>query len=198
MKRTTWIFLALLVVVLATYFILKYKQVNSTGPAPTPTNPIYLLSAADGTLVRLEVEDNHNNIVQVERESAGVWYLTKPVRAAADQGKVGAAETQVGALRIASSFTTPPDLAAAGLLDPVYVIHLGYDSGTVHTLAIGGLAPTGHGYYVRFDQGSVYILSQAGIDALVQMVAAPPFEPTATITLEPTSTNPLETETPTP
>lgn len=198
MKRTTWILLALLVVVLGVYFLLKYIPVKSNAVNPTPTNPIYLLSAADGILVSLEVEDDQKNIVQVERESAGVWYLTKPVRAAADQGKVGAAETQVGTLRIAASFVTPPDLAAAGLLNPVYIIRLGYASGTIHTLAVGGLAPTGRGYYVRFDQGSVYILNQAGIDALVRLAASPPFEPTATLTLELTSTTPPEAETPTP
>ena len=52
------------------------------------------------------------------------------------------------------------------------------------------MTPTSSGYYVRFDGGKIYVIEQSGIDALLNLLTAPPFPATATpvATAETTST----------
>jgi hypothetical protein len=92
---------------------------------------------------------------------------------------------------------------------PAYTIELTFASGLKHVIQVGTLTPTNSGYYVRNDAGNLYVVSQSGIDALLNLLIAPPFPATATPlpTIEertiptldvvtPTST--LEVATPTP
>ena len=52
------------------------------------------------------------------------------------------------------------------------------------------MTPTGSGYYVRYDDGKIYVISQSGIDAILKLLNAPPYPATETPnpTTESTST----------
>jgi hypothetical protein len=136
----------------------------------------------------------------MQRDLSKTWVITAPTSGVADQGLAGAAESQVGALSIIASLATPPSQGEVGLDHPVYIIDLGFVSGASHKIEVGSLTPTSSGYYVRFDGGKIFIISQSGIDALSNLLKAPPYPPTATpvATPESTSTLPLEIATPIP
>ena len=90
---------------------------------------------------------------------------------------------------------------------PAYTIDLTFASGIKHIIQVGSLTPTTSGYYVRYDARNLYVVSQSGIDALLNLLTAPPFpatetplptiEGTATPTLE-AATSTIEAVTPTP
>jgi hypothetical protein len=145
----------------------------------------------------------------MQRDTSGTWIVTLPSTGPADQSVAGAAETQVGALRIVSTLDGSLNLADAGLTIPTNTIDLTFVNNIKHTIHVGNLTPTGSGYYVQFDSGNLYVVSQAGIDALLKLMTAPPFPPTETpiaanqdtvtpslVPITPTST--LETSTPKP
>ena len=147
----------------------------------------------------------------MQRDTSGTWVVTLPSQGTADQALAGAAETQVGALRIVTTLDSSLNLADAGLGTPVDTIEITFVNNLKHLIQVGNLTPTGSGYYVRFDTGNLYVVSQAGIDALLKLLTAPPFPATETpvatnqetitptlVPVTPTPTPTLEASTPTP
>jgi len=153
----------------------------------------YLITQAEGVLQNLRISDSKGNNFQMQRDLSKAWVITAPSSGAADQGLAGAAETQIGALSIVNTLATPPDLNALGLATPAYSIELTFVNGSSHKMEVGNLTPTSSGYYVRFDGGKIYVIEKSGIDAVLNLLTAPPFPATAT----PVST-PESTATPTP
>ena len=198
-KRPTWILLAILILAVGAYFLVKNNPPKS-GNSPTPTGDSFLITKSDGVLQSLHISDTQNHTFQMQRDLSKAWVITAPSSGVADQGLAGAAETQVGALRIVTILQPTADLASLGLSSPVYTLELGFVSGASHKIEVGNLTPTSSGYYVRFDSERIYVISQSGIDAIVNLLKAPPFPATATpvpIILS-TDTPAVEIATPTP
>ncbi len=200
-KRPTWILLAILALVVVAYFVIKNRSsTTSTEATPTAPGSNFLVTQADGTLQSLRISDQQNRAVQMQRDTSGTWIITLPTPGAADQALAAAAETQVGALRIVTTLDSQLNLADAGLDSPAYTIELTFASGIKHVIEVGTTTPTNSGYYVRYDAGNLYVVSQPGISALLNLLTAPPFAatetPLPTITETPTPT--LEAAAPTP
>ena len=199
-KRSTWILITILALVVGAYFLITKHPLKSVQVTPTITSGNYLLTQADGVLESLRISDQKNQTFQMQRDMSKTWVITAPSTGEADQGLAGAAETQVGALGIVTTLETPPDLKAIGLDIPSYTMELGFASGINHKIEVGNLTVTSSGYYVRFDGGKIYVISQSGIDALTNLLTSPPFPATETpvatqeLTLNPTP----EIATPTP
>jgi len=200
-KRPTWILLIVLALVIVAYFVIKNRPLSaSTGPTPTALGNNFLVTQADGKLQSLRIFDKQNHIVQMQRDTSGTWVVTLPTTGTADQALAGAAETQVGALLIVTSLGDQLNLVDAGLDSPAYTIELTFVSGIKHVIHVGTLTPTNSGYYVQYDSGNIYVVSQSGIDALLNLLTAPPFPATETPapTLEETATPTLELVIPSP
>jgi len=200
-KRPTWILLVILMLVIVAYFVVKNRaSATSTEPTRVGLGNDYLITQADGILQSLRISDNQTRIVQLQRDFNGRWILTLPAPGAADQSLAGAAETQIAALRIVTTLDDQLNLEEAGLDFPSYTIELTFVSGLTHVIEVGALTPTKSGYYISFDAGSLYIVSQSGIDALENLLTAPPFAPTETPSpsIEEMVTPTLEVAAPTP
>ncbi len=195
-KRPTWILIAVLVLVVGAYFFIKGRPLKSALPTPTAQGAAFLITSADGTLQSLQITDNQGNKVRMQRDLNKTWVITAPTSAVADPSLAGAAETQVGALKIVATLDAPPDLSAIQLTTPADTIDLTFTNGREHKIEVGGLTPTSSGYYVRFDGNKVYVISQDGIDALLKLLKSPPYPPTPTPVF--TSTPATGTPTPTP
>jgi hypothetical protein len=199
MKRSTWIVLILFILAIGAYFLIENRQAKQAGLTPTATASSFLFGASDGTLVSIRINDKQGHIVQVQRETGGTWIVGLPVAGPADQGLAGAAETQVGALRIVATLDPQPVLKDVGLDTPSDTITLGYSTSITHILEVGNLTPTSSGYYVRLDGGKIQVISQSGIESLLNLLTAPPYMATETPgpTTEPTVTSTPEAVTPT-
>jgi hypothetical protein len=179
-KRSTWILLIVLALAIGGYVFIQNHPLSTAKQTPTTTATSYLITQADGVLQSLQITDAKGNKVQLQRDLSKTWVITAPSQGVADQGLAGAAETQVGALKIMAFLDTPPASNAIGLDSPAYVISLGFSGNVTHKVEIGNLTPTSSGYYVRFDGGKIYVIAQSGIDALTKLISAPPFPATAT------------------
>ena len=193
-KRPTQILLFLLALVLGAFFFIKSHPPKSSTPTPSAVGDQYLITQSDGTLIKLWIEDSQDNGVQLQRDPSQAWLVVRPTLGPADQGLAGAAETQVGALRIVTQIEKPPSSSDMGLDVPALTINLWFVSGMQHKIEVGDLTPTSSGYYVRFDGNTVYVVSQSGIDSLENLLTAPPYPPTETPTQ--TATSDLQTTTP--
>jgi hypothetical protein len=200
-KRPTWILLAILALVIVAYFLIKSRSsAISTDPTPTGLGNNYLITQADGSLQRIRIYDKQNRIVQIQLDTSGAWIVTLPTPGIADQSLAEAAATQVGAMHIVTTLDNQLNIVDAGLDSPAYTIELTFASELTHVIQIGTLTPTNSGYYVLFDTSNFYVVSQAGIDTLLNLLTAPPFPSTATpiSTIEDGTTPTGELATPTP
>ena len=200
-KRSTWIMLFVFVLFIAGYFIFRGRISTALAvPTPTAITSSYLITQSDGTLESLSINDKNNHTTMMQRNTSGTWIITQPTSGNADQSLAGAAETQVGALKILTTLEIQPSLKDIGLDFPAYTMKLTFSSGKQHLIDVGITSPTGSGYYVRMDGGSIYVISKDGIDALVNLITSPPFPATETPipTLEATATSTHEAATPVP
>lgn len=180
-KRPTWILLVILAMVIVAYLVIKSRHAAiSTELTPTALGNNFLITQAAGTLQSLRIYDKQDRIVQIQRDISGTWIVTLPTPGVADQSLAEAAATQVGALRIVTTLDNQLNLVDAGLDSPGYTIELAYANGLTHAIQVGTLTPTNSGYYVLFDTGELYVVGLSGIDALLDLLAAPPFPATAT------------------
>ena len=156
-KRSTWILLVILALVVGAYFLIKNQPAKGKTLTPTATGSSFLITQAQGVLQSLSISDNKGNKFQMQRDLSKSWVITAPSSGVADQGLASAAETQVGALSILTQLQTPPDLSVVGLAGPAYTMQLGFVNGSSHKIDVGIISPTGSGYYVRFDGGKIYV-----------------------------------------
>ncbi len=176
------------------------RQKESAAAAATPIKgTTSIFGQSDGTLVSIEIKSKTGETTQLARDAKNIWALELPAKAEADQGAVEAAASQVSALQIVKTLDAA-DLSIFGLDAPAYVITLKFADGKTRALEIGSATPTNSGYYARVDKNKIIITDLSGIDALTNMVAAPPYlnTPTpATLPSTPTLIAPIEA-TPTP
>ena len=193
-KRSTWVMLIILLLLIAAYFIVRtHSPVFSTQATPTVLGNEFIFTQADGDLQSLNISDKQGHITQIQRDTSGAWIVSKPIPGPADQSLAGAAVTQVTSLRIITLLENTLNLKDAGLDFPAYTLKFTFASGSQHELEVGTLTPTSSGYYVRYDGGNIYVIASAGVDALVNLVTSPPYPPTET-----PSPTALITDTPTP
>lgn len=185
MKRSTWIFLLLFLAAIGAFLYLKYRpapanKAEDATPTATTAPTKYLFTESSAALISIRIHDRKNNVVLLERPSGGLWIVSLPIPAPAEQSQAEAGASQLAALEIQD--TLNPSVAAGdvGLNAPQYTMELNFETIGKHKLEIGDQTPTGDGYYVRYDGGPIYILSAYSIDAVLNLLTTPPYLPTET------------------
>jgi len=188
-KRSTWILLAVLVLVIGAYFYLKAHplQSSTSTPTPTTTESSFLIIKEDDTLTKVVITDAQGNSLQMGRDATGNWAIMvgqsptimQPELAAADQSQAEAAENQLFALKVVTTLETSPSPDVIGLNPPAYTISLEFSGNRQQVLEVGALTPTSSGYYVQLDD-KVYVVSQYSMDAVVKLLQNPPYQATPT------------------
>jgi len=97
----------------------------------------------------------------VTRGADNAWAVILPIEAAADQGSVEAAASQVTVMQILDHL---PDIAPkdVGLDDPEYKLAVKFTSGVERNVEIG------------------VIISKDSVDSLLELLSNPPYMPTET------------------
>ncbi|HSQ40141.1 MAG TPA: DUF4340 domain-containing protein [Anaerolineales bacterium] len=176
MRRSTVIYLILFAIVLgAAYYLNSRQETADLEATPEPTPPIeYLFTSTDGLPTSIRIEAKAGEIVEVARNEENAWALILPEEAAADQGSVEAAASQVATMRILDRV---PGLApdAVGLDVPEYTISFQFTSGAERVIEVGVLTPTESGYYVRGEGSEIVIVSRSAVDSLLGLLTFPPY-----------------------
>jgi len=175
MKRSTWIVLVIFLALAGLMLYLNQKEPAAEETEVTPTALTeYLFTATEGLPTSIDIQNDIGAKVAIARNEDGEWVLKQPIEAEADQGSAEAAASQLTSLRIVSRPEVAP--ADAGLVQPSYIMTVELTGGTVKTVKIGDLTPTGSGYYTSVDDSTgVLIVSNTGLDSLLTLVDAPPY-----------------------
>jgi hypothetical protein len=175
MKRSTVIVLVVFLALVGLMLYLNQKEPEKDEAATTPAAPLeFLFSDSDGLPTSIDIKSKTGEQTVLIRNEAGTWVLKKPTETEADQASAEAAATQITSLRIESRLEVAPE--AAGLVQASYTLTVETTSGTMKTVRIGDLAPTGIGYYALINgSDETFIISRTGLDALLTLLEAPPY-----------------------
>lgn len=206
MRRSTVIFILLFAVLAGVYYYLNNRETPAEIEITFEPEDVvsYLFSADDGVPTSIRIQSKDGSIVEAARDADNAWVLKQPIEAAADQGSVEAAASQVTTMRILDTLSEI-DLSVVGLDDPEYELTVKFD-GVERNVSIGVITPTGNGYYVLDADGRVVIVTVSAVDGLLNLFTNPPYletpipSPTATETPIPASPAPVSATpaTPTP
>jgi hypothetical protein len=200
-RRSTVVYIIVLLAVAGFYLFLRMRsqpaEVAATPEATGEASNVF--TAAEGSPTRILLKAKSGEAVELVRNAENAWALKQPTEAAAEQGSAEAAVSQVVAMRNLERILKI-DLNVIGLKDPDYVLTVNFNNGTERTIRIGVVTPTGSGYYVQDAAGGdVLVVSKSSVEALLRLLASPPYAETPTPSLEvPASGTPGPTATPTP
>lgn len=187
-RKPTWILLVVLAGLIGFMFYYN-NQKALTAIETTPTSSTaFLFGPEDGLPSSIKIEASTGETVELAHDADQAWMLKMPIEAAADQGLAEAAASQVTTLRVLDEVGL--GLEIIGLDRPVYIITIGFTAGTVHKLEVGSKTPTQSGYYVRVDGEQIVILNLTSLDALLNLVTAPPYAETPTPSPAPATPTP--------
>lgn len=189
-RRTTWLLLAILVVLLGvTWYLVRPKKVD-TNLVATPTPGKLLTGLTTDKITSLSFTNKNGLAVSITQQNQ-TWSVKEPVENSLTQGNIQEILTQLLDLSILIDLGTPPPAADLGLTTPSLTVTISADKGYV--LKVGDATPTGGGYYVQVNQDKPYIVSQVGLDRIAELFNSTQSTPTPIIPI-PTQ----ETPTPTP
>ena len=197
-RRSTVVYLVLLLVLVGGYFYLKNREkpANTEATATPSAEVSYLFTAEQGAPSSIRVQSKAGKTVEVARGADKAWEMDQPTQAKANQGAAEAAASQVTTMRVLDSVPNV-DPKAVELDTPEYILTIKFPSGE-KTINVGAVTPTESGYYVQDTTGKVVIVSKDAIDALISLLDNPPYEETLTPapTIPVTGTPPSATATP--
>jgi hypothetical protein len=180
-KRTTWIAIALLILLVGTTFLVKNLTADKPQETATPSAmEAFLLNEPFGTLRSIKIIDSSMNQLLMQLNNNNEWIILKPHGGSADLALVSETETQLNALRIISDLNEPPDRKELGLDPASFNVSLIYDSGLTKQVLIGSLTPSKNGYYLQTEDGKLSIVSKSGVDAILNLLSSPPYAATLT------------------
>jgi hypothetical protein len=207
MNRKTTFVLFVIVVLLGAYVLFVQSPKDKAAAEATPTlvgggGVVWSMSADQILEVRI-VDLVKNRRVGFAKSSAnlGVWSMTEPEPATADQNAAASAAASFTNLHYSTIITTATDLSGFGVLTPTYTIELKLADGSQLKLAVGNKTPTDIGYYVlRDNETSVLVVDTGTMDTVLKLLDTPPLVPTPTPTPTPNPTLPpvAPFDTPTP
>jgi hypothetical protein len=189
-RSSTIVYVVVLLALLGAYYFItnRAKPVEIDLTAQPTTQVSYLFTAEQGTPSSIQIKSKSGATFEVERGADNAWVVNQPFEAKADQGAAEAAASQITTLRVLDQ-VPGVDPQIMGLSIPEYVLTTTFTGGGQQAIDIGSLTPSQSGYYVRDAAGKNLIVSRDGIDALLGLLANPPYLETPTPSLTATETS---------
>lgn len=182
-RRPTVVYIIVLLVVISAYLTLRMRGKPAEKSEATPQASAavsYLFAPEEGSPSSIFIQAKSGETVELARNAENAWALKQPVEAAAEQAGSEAAASQVTTMRILEQVPNI-DPGAVGLKDPDYILKVKFTTGMERTVRIGVVTPTESGYYVQAaGSGEVQIVSKSSVDALLRLLATPPYRETPT------------------
>ena len=146
MRRSTVVYLVLLLVLAGVYYYLNNREqpADITVTLEPEAQVSYLFTAEDGLPTSIRIEAKNGETVEVARGADEAWALILPIEAKADQAAAEAAASQVATLRIVDN-VPDVDPEIVGLSLPEYTLIIRFTSGVERKAEIGVITPTESG-----------------------------------------------------
>lgn len=212
-NRGTLALFAVSVIVIIGILLLNNNRASAPGEStPTSAESGLLFGTVNQDIInRFEVRDSVTGEATVmTKDDQGIWSIDESAvssQTGVDQMMVVGSMGQLADLEYADRFTSADvenfDLADYGLAEPANTLVLGSADGTTYTLIVGKKNPGGTRYYAQVeivpgpeatpeatpeeaaDVETIYLVQTYTLGNLINMIATPPYEATATPTQTP-------------
>ncbi len=208
-RRSTWITLAVFIVLIGAALLLQKYPVLQGKPTPTATEyPLLLQGWLPEELTMIEIKNDKGETVSLKRNPDKTWAFVNVTGKLPDQGKVTQLIDTLTSTNVLASFDATTSLENVGLTAPTYLITLQNSQGNKKVIRVGKATAIGTGYYIQVDNNLPVLVSKdnldqvtslASLDALTLVTETPTVIEATTTTPNTTETAiPTETETPLP
>ncbi|MCL4467058.1 MAG: DUF4340 domain-containing protein [Chloroflexi bacterium] len=177
--RSTFLMVAVLVVLGALVYIVEFQGQNDSAGAPKETR---VFSYNEQDVVAFELQSGQKRTA-LAKDDQGHWQLTAPEQAEADEWSFDTVLWQVAKLSADSKVADSADQPQTyGLDRPTMVVTFRTKDGHEETLTIGSANPRGTGNYaVTSDSPALYLINTAIVTDLQNLLTVPPkLQPTPT------------------
>jgi hypothetical protein len=189
-KKSTWIVLGVLAVVIVAFLLIQSNTAEEETPElPTPTFQPTLLALDDQAIQTITYRQIDLEEIKLERVATLEWEVTSHPESLITAGKVEELLSYLSDLRIISTLPDPPPLEDIGLQEPVRAFIIEFENGDSYTIEIGIQTPLNNGYYARVDDGEIIIIPLMNVDQAVNVMINASIPPTPTP--DPEATTPL-------
>jgi|WetSurMetagenome_2_1015567.scaffolds.fasta_scaffold116945_2 hypothetical protein len=167
-RRTTWIVLAVFLVLVAGAFFMDKNKVSLVQTTPTPTLAAPILADWPlSTINRIELKQPKKNNVILQK-SGDTWTSASLQAGQVDQGKVEQVVASLGTIQSLGTYNLSLTSGEVGLGTPSSTLILTATNGSKKTLKIGNLTLTESGYYAQMDADpKVLVLEKGAVDEII-------------------------------
>lgn len=201
-RRTTWIYLAVFVILLGLAFYLNQSGALDEDGQASPTPRPQLVEIGVEMFRQVELESAQGERILLDKDAQGSWQLIEPSdKVIGSMTSLDTAVNAIPALQALSTLETKIAIEVIGLSPPAYTLTLRSNDGREHILRIGSKTPTGSGYYVQTPEGGLYVASTFSVESVLKLLSDPAIlvTPTPEITPTPVAATPgADTGTATP
>jgi hypothetical protein len=141
---------------------------------PTPTESSQLLFSFKSPIVGLRISKPGVGIVEMNKDSQGIWNLTTPPADATDTSQIDTAISQLLSLQVTTNLNLALNLDEVGLSVPSYRVTITLQDGTEEVMNVGKETPTKGNYYVQIGNRGIFIVSKYSLDSFLKLVDTPP------------------------
>ena len=196
-KRSTWIALAIFVILVAAAILIQRTANETESVVPTPTirlvQPL-LYDLGSSALTWIQFTDAEGNLVEVERESASAtWVVVGESEETSDSFRIGSIAGQLLTMQAMTTFETALGIETVGLDAPAYTITMRTSAGEEIVTTVGNLTAIGSGYYIQVNDGDVMVVAKLVLDEILGILTEPPLVATPTPEATETAVPELET-----
>lgn len=170
-KRSTWVVLAVFLVLAGVTFFWQKSPETFVAPTQTPTAfPILLPDWGNKVINLIEISNLDGSVIVLKLDSAKQWELASIEQDKVAQGKIEELLTTLQTATIISKINPPVDYAVIGLTEPKVSIQLQNTKGETVNIKIGDKTPTDSGYYVQVDENPPVVLRSVTVENLVEIM----------------------------
>ena len=158
---------------MAAIFLVKSPSspLAESGQTPNPTDAPRLIEGPTTDEINgLVFEQAGSETLRLAKQSESDW-VNKSNQAVVEAGKVEQILSELLATRILLVMPIDYSLDSLSLTAPRQTVTITQANGKTMQVLIGGLTPTGNGYYVRVDDQAPVVVSKYALDAVVELFA---------------------------
>ncbi len=195
-RRTTWIILAVFIVLMGlTIYLSRSGRLTAEQTPPTVEKKVLVPVTVD-LIDKVRIEAATGGSITLLRDLSEKWTLADVTTGTPDTVVIEQAINQLTAMTVMTSLEAGFAPELIGLNTPAFTITFSLRDGRTTIVKVGQLTAIGNGYYVQVDQGLVQVVNKYTMDTITGMVSAPPILITPTITATAVVTQTTQTATP--
>ena len=175
-RRSTWIVLLVLIVLIGVVFYVQRKEPASDQGLLEGTETPLVLDIDAANVTGLRVVSADGKIFYATRSGAENWTLVQPnLSGGLNQATLESDLSQLLTIKPLSRLETGLGLEAMGLITPDYSIRVSLAGQQERLLEIGGDTPTGSGSYVRVDNTDLIVVPKYNLQPILELLDDIPF-----------------------